>query len=143
MCTCVFTSLNKIGADTLQDSIYAIFSLPRAIQFYNWLPTFETHVVRRFGVRDMLPVEGQYSVCEMSRRLIIRYMESIGKAIDEKQIAVYGFACYMICLKYHVDVADNTQCASIATKAGNGDFTKAQFLAAELEILKALNFKLD
>jgi hypothetical protein len=48
----------------------------------------------------------------------------------------------MICLKYHVDVADDSRCASIATKAGNGDFTKVQFLDAELHVLETLNFRL-
>lgn len=119
--------------------IRTLFSEPKVDAFYKWLPKFDGHIARKHSVSEMMP---ERSLVGLSRQLLQRFMEVREAPIDAARITLYGFACYMLCFKYHVDVDDNVCAASIAVKCSNKEFTNAEYINAEIEVLSTLGYRL-
>jgi len=124
-------------------SVDCLFKHQHTQQFYEWLKTFEEHLLKRCGSEDMIPLE--IDLITLSKEVMTRYVLRKGP-IALCDVCLYGIVSYMLCFKYHIDSMQEPPDARMAVKAFTNSFsafTLETYKATEWDMYEVLEYRVD
>ena len=121
--------------------IHQLFETPVVVRFYEWLIGYDQFVTRKLDIGSMLPLEHDHTIPLMSKLLLEQYMIRTHSMIRPNDISNYWIVCYMITLKYYVDVDDDLKAATMVARVIPG-LDPAKYCMLEGKILEGLEWSI-
>lgn len=121
--------------------VHQLFETPIAVRFYEWLVGYDKYVARKLDIGNMLPLEPDQTIPLISKLLLEQYMVRSQSMIRPNDVSTYWIVCYMIALKYYVDVDDSVQAATMVARVIPG-FDKQKYCMLEAKVFDGLDWKM-